>query len=159
MEVTAQFYSSTGTLLTTDAAYACLDTVGAHSDSPFTSPRFGPPPGVTDIQVSVTHYFEDSQLVDPPLTAISVNVTSTYTDLSGFLHVVGTVTNNSANTYERVAPCTAFYNSTGDVVRTDFLFASPRTLTPGQSGTFDSYVDANGTEIVSHRIWIDGTYQ
>lgn len=159
VEVSADFYSSTGTLLTTDAAYACLDTIGPHSDSSFTSPRFGPPPGVAEIQVRITDYIVDSHVIDPPLAGISVDETYTYIDLTGYLHLVGTVTNNSNNTYDHVAPCTAFYNASGNVVRTHFLYTSPRTLAPGQSGTFDSFVNGQGKGIVSYRIWIDGRYR
>jgi len=158
VKVTAKFYSASNTLLATDYGYACLTAVPANSDSPYTVLLVGPPAGIDHVTVAVTHWY-DPPLLFPPPVGLQPTVTNTYTDIIGYLHLVGTVKNNSSNTYDFVQPCTAFYNSAGDVVRTDFTYTSPSTLAPGQTGTFDSSVDADGVGIVSYRLWVDAGYQ
>lgn len=159
VEVTANFYSASDVLLATDYGFACVTTIGAGGDSSYTVLLFGPPPGVDHVQVSVTDYIEPPFFfIDPPVVGLNVAITNVYTDVIDYRHVVGTVTNNSSSTYDFVQPCVAFYNAAGNVVRTTFTYASPDTLVPGQTGTFDASVDSEGAGIVTERVWIDADY-
>jgi hypothetical protein len=160
VEVTANLYSASEVLLATDFGFACVTTIPAGGDSSYTVLVLDPPPGVDHVGVSVTDYFEPPFFtIDPPVVGLDATITNVYTDSIGFRHAVGTVTNNSAYTYDFVQPCVAFYDAAGNVVRTDFTFTSPSTLAPGQTGTFDAFVDAEGAGIVSQRLWVDADYE
>lgn len=156
VKVTANFYSASNQLLTTDFGYACLDAIPAGGDSPYTVLLFSPPPGVDHVTAEVTNYYTPPLINNPPV-GLQINVTNTYTDSFNYFHVIGTVNNTSSNTYEFVKVCSAFYNSGGDVVDTDFTYADPDTLGPGASGTFHTWRNADDG-ITSYRLWADGNW-
>jgi hypothetical protein len=157
VEITAYFYSANNQLLTTEFGFACLDTTPAFGDSPYTVLLISPPVGIDHVQIAVTNYF-----LPPLAAAVPVGLTtsglSTNVDFINYLHVTGNVTNLSANTYDFVQPCVAFYDSSGQVIRTDFTYTSPDTLGPSQTGSFDSSVDY-APSITSYRVWVNATYQ
>jgi hypothetical protein len=159
VKVTASFYGASNQLLATEFGFACVNAIPGGGDSPFTVLKFPSLNGIDHVQVGVTDYISPPFLVvDPAVQSLTPTVTNVYTDTLDFRHAVGTVTNNSTHTYEFVQPCTAFYDSAGNVVRTDFTFAEPDTLGPGQVGTFDSFVDSEGKGIVSQRAWVTASY-
>jgi hypothetical protein len=155
VEITANLYSSSNVLLATSFGFACVTTMPGNSDSDYTVLVSSPPLGVDHVTVGVTNYSDPAY--DPPIIGLNPAITNVYTDGIGYRHAVGTVTNGSSNTYKFVQPCVAFYDSSGDVIRTDFTFASPDTLAPGASGTFDAFVDDPGG-LVTQRIWVDAQY-
>lgn len=157
VELTANFYSSSDTLLATSFGFACLSSVPSQSDSPYTVLLLDPPSGVARVMVSITDYFEPPW-VDTPPVGLQVNVTDVYTDILNFLNLEGTVTNTSTYTYDFVKLCLAFYDSSGTVVRTTFTYTDPSTLGPGTSGTFTAFVDAFDAGITSYQVWIDADY-
>jgi len=154
--VTADFYSSSGTLLATESGFSCLSTIPGQGDSPFDVLLISPPQGVDHVQVRVTDYFDPP--FEPPVVGLDPTVTNVYTDFIGYRHVVGTVKNNSSNPYEFVQPCLAFYSAADLVVDTAMTFAEPSTLGPGATGTFDASAPAEGAAIVSQRVWVEASY-
>jgi hypothetical protein len=94
------------------------------------------------------------------VTGLVPTVTNIYRSITGTLHVVGTVKNNSGTAYEFVEPIAAFVDSSGTVIRADFTFTSPDDLGPGSSGTFDMlFLDAPaGMENLNLLIWVDANY-
>jgi hypothetical protein len=156
VEVTANFYSQSGTLLATDFGFADLYTIPAGGDSPFSVLLIDPPPGIASVTVQVTDY--DTTPFQPVATGLSATVTNVYRNSIDSVHVVGTGTNSSPYTYEYVEVYVAFYAPDGRVVRTDFTFTEPHTLGPGQTGTFDVFTFAAppGLEDAPRRLWIDG---
>lgn len=155
-EITADFYSADGQLLATDFGFSELDTVPAGGTSPYTILLLDPPDGIASVSVRVTDY--DTTPFEPPATGLTATVTNIYRSITGTVHVVGTVKNNSAFTYEYVEPIGAFLDSQGYMIRTDYTFASPDTLPPGAQGTFDMlFLDApTGMESANFMIWVDG---
>jgi hypothetical protein len=153
VEITADLYSSSGVLLTTDFTFSRLSVIPAGEDSPFHVLVFDPPPGVDRYTLSVTDYRKPS--FDSPVSGLAVSITNSYTSSSGTLHLVGTVTNSSTTTYKFVEPIAALYDSSGTVIRTDSTFTKPDTLAPGQAGTFDLLVFDPGNW-TTYRAWVDG---
>ncbi len=156
MKVTASFWDASNQLLGTQYGYAGLTTIPGGGDSVFTILKTSPWAGVHHITVGVTSYADPAY--DEPIIGLVANVTNQYTDSIGWLHLVGTVTNTSGNTYTYVQPYAGFYNGAGDVARAFFDSTDPSTLGPGQSGTFDISVSATGAGIVSYRIWVDADW-
>lgn len=152
VKVVADFYSASGQLLATDFGFATIDVLAPGGDSPYTILLLNPPPGITNVSVRVTDWFP-SRI--QPARGLSVTVTNSYTSITGTLHIVGTVRNDSAVAYDYVQPIVGLYDGTGSMVRTDFTFTKPSTLQPGQSATFDLLV-LNPVPFATYRIWVDG---
>jgi len=68
-------------------------------------------------------------------------------DLPSTSHVVGEIKNRKSKTVYWVKIITTLYDSQGDVTYTDFTYCMPKTLKPGQSCTFDSWMDSNSESI------------
>ena len=157
VEITADLYSSSGTLLATDYTFSRVSIVPPGGSSPFDLLVLDPPTGVSRYQVRVTDY------VSPPyggrVAAVGLlgSVTNVYASSIGTLHFVGTVTNSSGKTYKYVQPIVALYGPDGHVVRVDFTFTKPDTLAPGQTGTFDLIVfDGSRFTYTDYSLWVDG---
>ena len=157
VEITADLYSSSTTLLATSSGYACVTTLAPGTDSPFDILVIDPPTGVDHIELRVTDYFEPPSIFSEPPVGLDATITNVYTDFIGYRHLVGQVTNNSPNTYDFVSICAAFYDNAGNVVRTGLDYTSPDTLGPGEVGSFDASADEEGADIVSHRVWVDAS--
>jgi hypothetical protein len=156
VEITANFYSAGGVLLDTETGFADLEVVPSGSDSPFEVLDFEPPAGIARYSLQVTDYESPPFDGDAPVTGLDAMVTNTFTDSIDFLHIVGTVTNNSGTSYDFVQPIFAFYDASGAVVRVEDTFTRPTTLGPGQQGSFEALLDIDGTNVVSRRVWVDG---
>jgi hypothetical protein len=153
VEITANFYSSSGALLATDFTFAAVGVILPGSDSPFHLLLLDPPPGITRYTLQVTDYY--SPPFSDPVIGLHAMVTNVYTSSTGSLHMVGTVTNNSSTAYEFVEPLVALYDANGTVVRVDFTFTSPDDLAPGQIGTFDLLILSPVPEWSTYRMWVE----
>ena len=153
VEITANFYSSSGTLLATDYTFADVGVIVAGADSPFDLLLLDPPPGIARYTLRVTDYY--SPPFSDPIFGLHASVSNIYTSSTGSLHMVGIVTNNSGVTYQYVEPLVALYDAQGNVVRVDFTFTSPDTLGPGQSGTFDLLILSPVPQWTSYRMWVE----
>ncbi len=156
VKVTASFWDASNQLLGTQYGYAGLTTIPGGGDSVFTILKTSPWPGIHHVTAGVTSYADPAY--DDPVTGLVANVTNQYVDGIGWLHLVGTVTNTSGNTYKYVQPYAGYYNAAGDVVRAFFDSTDPSTLGPSQSGAFDISVSSQGAGIVSYRIWVDADW-
>ena len=99
-EITADFYDSGGQLLATDFGFSELDTIPAGGTSPYSILLLDPPPGIATVSVQVTDY--DTTPYQPPATGLTPTVTNIYRSITGTVHVVGLVKNNSSFTYKYV---------------------------------------------------------
>jgi len=156
VEVTANYYGD-NTLLATETGFADLTVVPAGGDSPFSVLDFEPPAGITSYTVQVTDYTSPPYGSDGPTSGLVATVTNTFTDSINFVHLVGTVTNTTSRSYDFVKPIIAFYDASGTVIRTEDAFTNPTTLAPGQTGTFEVLLDADGVSSASRRIWVDAS--
>jgi hypothetical protein len=158
IKITASFYSANNQLLATDFGYSCLNAVGPGGLSPFDVLLLSPPSGIDHVTVGVTDYYS------PPLSyavppGLSVTADNSYYDIVDVLHLVGTVTNHSSNTYDFVKACYATYNSSGSVVTTGSWYTSPSTLGPNQTGTYDALdFDAFYFSWDHWEVWPDASY-
>lgn len=137
VEVTVNFYDSSGLLLDTDFTYADPEVIGARSIGVFDSITFDRPPAASQINVDVT---DSSPATDPPFWSTDLTVTPTnyFVDSIDFGHLIGTVTNHTSVSLQYVEIYAAHYlPNTAQVVNVDFTFAKPSTLAPGQTGTFE----------------------
>jgi hypothetical protein len=73
----------------------------------------------------------------PPPVILSQN---SYVDNIGSMHIVGEVLNQAPVTAEFVEIIATFYNAYGQVMGTDFTFADPSDLSPGQRAPFEIIV-------------------
>ena len=156
VEVTANYYGG-NTLLDTETGFADLTVVPAGGDSPFSVLEFQPPAGITSYTLQVTDYTSPPYGSDAPTSGLVATVTNTFTDSINFLHLVGTVTNTTSRSYDFVNPIIAFYDASGTVIRTEDSFTKPTTLAPGQTGTFEVLLNADGVSFASRRIWVDAS--
>jgi hypothetical protein len=137
VEVTVNFYDSSGTLLDTDFTYANPDVIGPRSVGVFDSITIDRPAAASQISVQVT---DSSPADDPPFWSTDLTVTQTnyFVDSIDFGHVIGTVTNHTATSLDYVDIYAAYFlPGTDQVVNVDFTFSKPSTLAPGQTGTFE----------------------
>ena len=65
---------------------------------------------------------------------------SSYVDNIGSMHIVGEVLNQALVTAEFVKIIATIYNANGQVIGTDFTYADPSDLAPGQRAPFDIIV-------------------
>jgi hypothetical protein len=153
VEVTANFYLN-GTLVGTENGYASLTAIPAGGSSPFTVLEVSPP-SFDSVKYSVTDY--DTDNFEPVIEGLDAAITNTSVDSIDYTHIVGTVTNNSAQTYQFVEVYVASYDTAGDVVAVDTTFAHPDTLTPGQTGTFEalSSPEEHAGSVVTRRVFVD----
>jgi hypothetical protein len=156
VQITVNYYAGS-TLVATDTTFSSLSVIPAGGDSPFEVLTYPGPAGVTSFEASVTSFTAPPGGGRHPITGLSVAVSNTYTDVIGYLHVVGTVTNNSGATYTYVQPLIALYSAAGTVVRADFTFTDPSTLSPGQTGAFEFLINASGLSYSSYRTWVDAS--
>ncbi len=154
--VLARYYSGSNDLLATETGFTCLAALPAGGDSPYSVLLADPPAGVHHVTVEVLDY-SGPPLLFPPPVGLNVSVTDTYTDFLGDFHVLGDVENTSLQTYTFVKVCSAFYDAAGHVVDTDFDYADPSTIGPGESGAFDTWADA-ALGIEGYRAWADGSW-
>jgi hypothetical protein len=155
VEVTANFYLG-ATLVDTETGYADLRAIPASGTSSFSVLEVDPP-AFDSVQYAVTDY--DTGNYEPVISGLDAAITNTYVDSIDYTHIVGTVTNNSSQTYEYVEVYVASYNAAGDVVGVDSTFTEPDTLAPGQSGTFEalSNSDEYSGTVVSRRLFVDAS--
>ncbi len=136
VKVTANYYSASNSLLATQDGYACLKTIAGGVESPYSVLLLNPPLGIDHYTYQVTGFFDPAPFPLP--LGLQTSITNRYLDGSGIWHTVGTIKNNSATTtFSSVRACGAYYNASGDVIRTHGPNTSPSTLAPGQSGSFD----------------------
>ena len=65
---------------------------------------------------------------------------SSYVNNIGSMHIVGEVLNQAPVTAKFVKIIATFYNANGQVIGTDFTYADPSDLAPGQRAPFDILV-------------------
>ena len=65
---------------------------------------------------------------------------SSYVNNFGSMHIVGEVLNQAPVTAKFVKVIATFYNANGQVIGTDFTYADPSDLAPGQRAPFDILV-------------------
>lgn len=154
VEITANFYAADGTLLATELGGADITTIPSGADSPFWIILSNPPAGVQTIGLTVSDYSDDPFF--PVVTGLTVTVSDVYTDGSDVLHIVGSVTNSSATSWDYVQPIVALYNNEGLVIETDYTFTDPGTLDPGETGSFELLI-ANGASLdeAPLRFWVE----
>lgn len=158
VQMTANFYSASNQLLTTSFGYSCLNALGAGGVSPFDVLLISPPAGVDHVTVYVSSYHSPPLLYAVP-PGLSATIDNLYFDIGGVYHIVGTITNHSANTYNFVKACSAIYDSSGNVLRAKSWYTTPDTLGSGQTGTYDSLEFSTSGLIVDHvKVWPDASY-
>lgn len=146
VEVTANFYSSSGVLLATDSTYSSTRAIRAGGTSPFEALEASVP-GIARTEVVVTDF--DSKLYFAVPTGLNPVITNKTVDIIDFGHLVGTVTNNSQTTWNYVEITVALVKD-GRVIDVSSGYAKPSTLSPGQTGTFEILISPhNGFDPVN----------
>lgn len=154
VEITANFYAANGALLATELGSPDITTIAAGADSPFWIILSDPPAGVASVGLVVSDYSDDPFF--PVVTGLTITVSDVYTDDSDLMHIIGTVSNSSATSWDYVQPIVALYDEDGLVIETDYTFTEPQTLDPGETGTFELII-ANGAalEEAPLRFWVE----
>ncbi|MGD9891055.1 MAG: FxLYD domain-containing protein [Dehalococcoidia bacterium] len=68
---------------------------------------------------------------------VEIVSTSSYESITGSLHLVGEVANNTESTIEYVKIIVAYYAADGALVATDFTYTEMDELQPGETSPFD----------------------
>ena len=153
IELTAKFFTAQGQQIDVDGnvTYADLEVIPAGGDSPFSFAIVAPPALIASFTIAVTGVTDPAVL--PAISGVAADITNTRTE-GAFRFVTGTVRNDSSFTWLNVTVLVAYYDAAGRVVRTDLTFPANETLGPGQQTTFESFVNVEGTSIVTQRIWV-----
>lgn len=156
VELTAKFFNAQGQQLSVDGniTYADLEVIPAGGDSPFSFAIVSPPAAIANYTIAVSAVTDPAIL--PVVEGLTATVGNTRTE-GAFRFVTGTVRNDSTFTWQSVTVLVAYYDASGRVVRTDLTFPALETLPPGQQSAYESFVRAEGTTIVSQRVWVRAT--
>jgi hypothetical protein len=137
VEIIATFYNSSGVVVATDFTFADLSTVHVGEKSPFDI-LF-----TDETQIpKIDHYslITDYSTGTPLTPALRMLSNSSYTDTSGFMHIVGEIQNDGVSRATFVEVLATLYDSGGNVVLTDFTFTDPSDIDPGEKAPFDILV-------------------
>jgi len=129
------FYDGSGTLLKPDFTYATANILTPGEVSPFHD-IFTPPAGYDHYTIPSV---SSSSTGAPPNHNFTTQITNQFTDVGGYQHIVGSITNNNntADTYVEVV--FTFYDCSSHAIDADFTFinGSPPTLAAGGSASFE----------------------
>jgi hypothetical protein len=151
VEITGNFYSSGGVLLGTAFTFAGLAVIPSGGDSPFDLILLNPPAGITNFNVQVTDFFTTAST--EPVAGLSVQLTNSFRQ-GDTLHLVGTVTNNSGQSWDSIKVIGGLYAGNGSITRTNFTFVAPGRLAPGLKASFD-LVFTDPPSFNDERFWVD----
>jgi hypothetical protein len=92
-----------------------------------------------DIESTVTPSNTDNLFLDQTSGSGSLQILShnSFTDILGFLHVVGEVKNNSPTQVEFVKVIATFYDSNNEVVGTKTTYTNPSDISGGDTAPFE----------------------
>lgn len=138
VKVTATYYNSTGTVIGTGYGYTLIDLVLAGTRSPFQIILLQ-----TQLVAQVDHYslgvtYHVSSKQKPP--GIHILSNSSYTDILGYLNIVGEAKNEHAQNATFVNVVVTFYNQTGAVIGCADSYADPYDLSPNQTAPFHIFL-------------------
>ena len=141
-QVDLAYEDAGGDVLATGEAFAQLDSIGPGQKSPFKTVEPSPPSGYAQTVITAV---SDMSSSTPANTNFTTAVTNTFTDSLGNPKFVGTVTNNNTTTSAYVEVVFTFYDSSGNVVDSDFTYIQPDppSLTAGQAADFQD-IDTDG---------------
>jgi hypothetical protein len=152
VQVTARFFDGSQKLIGVASGLALVGTIPAGGDSPFDILYVSPPPGLATFTLAVTAWTTPAP-GGPPST-LSATISSTSVSVSGTLHAIGAVENESSETWAAIRVVVAIYDDDGRVLRAGSAGTSPTDLVAGQSGSFDVLI-ANAPEFETSRAWVD----
>lgn len=138
VEIDATYFSASNAVVGTDFTFSELDTLTPGEKSPFVL-LFDPSsiPGYDHYTLGPV---TGSLATTPPSQLFTTTVTSIYTDIAGYQHVVGTVLNRNSATEDYVEPVFTFYGNAG-VVDGDYAFvntgSTSSSMAPCQTAAFE----------------------
>lgn len=134
VKVTATFYDSNDTIISTESTLTTISILLPGRKSPFV---------VTVIDetqaTKIDHYSLDVTFIatEPLPLGLEISSASSYVDEAGYMHVVGEIKNIENETATYVKVVAAFYDDTGTVAATAFTFSDPNDINPGQKAPFE----------------------
>ncbi len=139
IRLTATFYNTAGTVISTDFTYTRIDTLMPEQKSPFEIILLD-----KTNSAAVDHYvvvLSDATITGvEPYRAFTVLSHSSSIDTSGWYHVVGEVKNTGSQMATYVQVVGTFYDATGKVVATAFTYTHPEDLIVDQVVPFEMIV-------------------
>jgi hypothetical protein len=141
VKVTATFYNSSGIVVGTSYTTTTLSILLAGRKSPFDILLFD-----TAVSPKVHHY----SLASARVQALRILSNSSYVDAIGYRHVVGEIKNIGTVNTTYVKVIATFYNTTGGVIASSFIYSDPDDLNANQTAPFDVFIDKYRTPLADH---------
>jgi len=134
IKITATFYDSSDTVIDTSFTFTSLDILLPGRKSPFEVLLID-----TTQAAKVDHYSLSVTFstTDPIPLGLDILSHSSYTDIIGYMHVVGEIKNVGTGSATNVQVIATFYDSGGNVVATGFTFSDPSDINAGQKAPFE----------------------
>jgi len=145
-KLTGTFYDTSNVVVATDFTYTELDVIPSSRKSPFDLI-------LTDKTqaTKVDHYALSGTFAptDPLLAGLNILSNSSYTDDTGWMHVVGEIQNIGSTRATYVRIIATYYDGTGKVVAAEFTSSVPSDLDPTQKAPFDVLLSSDRVPYVS----------
>ena len=143
VKIIATFYNANGQVIGTDFTYADPSDLAPGQRAPFDIIVLEG--SVPMYQMSSYELTVDSQQPSFPSAEFNyqppvILSQSSHINNIGSMHIVGEVLNQAPVTAKFVKIIATFYNANGQVIGTDFAYADPPDLAPGQRAPFDIIV-------------------
>lgn len=130
------FYNSTNQLIKSISGYSDLNVILPGRRS-FYSIKMLASEGALDV-FNHTTWFNWTDTPDGKPLGLAILSNSTSIDSDGHMHVNGTVQNQGAVNSNNTEVSVTFYNSSGVVVGTSWVFSTPANLAPNQTATYEA---------------------
>jgi hypothetical protein len=156
VKITAGGYDSNGNLLTTDYGYADIDVMDNGDKSGVSMVFDTTPSNMTQYKLLTAEYMDSDVSRNRDVVVTSSNGYSDY----DWYNLDGTVHNNSStHSHQYTQLSVAYYDSSGALASTWFVYTDGDIIPPGGSDTFSDMQDETEVgPINSHEIWVNCQY-
>jgi hypothetical protein len=113
---------------------------------PFTIPRSSPNEGVTTPSNPITGSASATNNIDDDPNDDIVLLSQRYNEERFGDEIFGEVLNNGSNTAEYVKVSASFYDQSGAIIGSEFTYAEPSTIRPGDRAAFTMYISSEAIE-------------
>jgi hypothetical protein len=153
VEVVATFYNDTETVIGTSFTYTELDIILPDDTVPFEISSYPDKIQPASCKLSVDYQTTEEQ----PLAGLIVKSHSTSVDDMGYYKIVGEVENTSNMPAEFVEIIATYYDSSGDVIGTDFTYTAIDVVEAGNTAPFELSSYPREIKPASYKLQVQGS--
>lgn len=152
VEVVATFYNDAETVIGTSFTYTELDIILPDDTVPFEISSYPDKIQPASCKLSVDYQATEEQ----PFAGLIVKSHSTSVDDMGYYKIVGEVENTSNMPAEFVEIIATYYDSSGDVIGTDFTYTAIDVVEAGDTAPFELSSYPREIEPASYKLQVQG---